>query len=164
MDNFYKSKALIITPLDNKHNLSDGSATIIGSINSSVIHAMCLNNYGKKIYGDDSVFFSFPDNISSSIPVYYLTKYGNIVFLNLSGDVDNKFGLIYLPENISKKQRRTLHLVLDNLENYSIEYSSILDLKGDVILGDVMMDNSDNNFENIKCYLNDILDKNKSLY
>ncbi len=119
MDN----KIIIINPLDEDYGLYDGNINYIGEINSDFSHGDLLTNYGVDIYGEDSIFgILSTGNYMVDVPVYFLTEgYENIVFLNVSRSKSGKIGLLYLPSNISDKQKESLNSLSLLLKDFKIE-------------------------------------------
>ena len=119
MDN----KIIIINPSDEDYGLLDGNINYIGEVNNDFSHGDLLTSYGVDIYGEVSIFGILSiGNYLVDVPVYFLTEgYENIVFLNVSRPKSGKIGLLYLPSNISDKQKESLNSLSFILKDYRIE-------------------------------------------
>ena len=120
-------------------------------------HVTYLNEYGLKVYGENSEFKNLSDNSSPHIPISYLVNRGNIVFLNLG--INEKIGLLYFPKIINETQKELTCQLLDLLKNYQIELTYNLDLNDDFIIGDIIK--SDGDYEEIKHHLEKITSKGR---
>ena len=118
-----ENKIIIINPFDEAYGLSDGDVKFIGKMDSDFSHGDLLTNYGIEIYGEDSIFgFLAEGNYLVDVPVYFLTEGNdNVVFLNVSNSKSGKMGLLYLPSNISNKQRESLGSLSELLKDYKVE-------------------------------------------
>lgn len=118
-----ENKIIIINPFDEAYGLSDGDVKFIGKMDCDFSHGDLLTNYGIEIYGEDSIFgFLAEGNYLVDVPVYFLTEGNdNVVFLNVSNSKSGKMGLLYLPSNISNKQRESLGRLSELLKDYKVE-------------------------------------------
>ena len=118
-----ESKIIIINPLDEENNLNDGQINYIGEVDSYFDHSNLLINYGVDVYGENTIFdIMSTGNYLVEYPVYFLTEgYENIVFLNVSNSKAGKIGLLYLPNNISDKQKESLSMLSLVLKDFNVE-------------------------------------------
>lgn len=133
-----ENKVIIINPLDEAYGLSDGEINFIGSRKSNLSHGDLLTRYGVQIYGEDSIFGILSNgNFLVDVPVYFLTEGNdNIVFLNVSNSKVGKVGLLYLPSNISDKQRESLGRLSSLLKDYRVEINYNLRVDDGVVDSD----------------------------
>ena len=133
-----ENKVIIINPLDEAYGLSDGEINFIGSMKSNISHGDLLTRYGVQIYGEDSIFGILSNgNFLVDVPVYFLTEGNdNIVFLNVSNSKVGKVGLLYLPSNISDKQRESLGRLSSLLKDYRVEVNYNLRVDDGVVDSD----------------------------
>lgn len=133
-----ENKVIIINPLDEAYGLSDGEINFIGSMKSNFSHGDLLTRYGVQIYGEDSIFGILSNgNFLVDVPVYFLTEGNdNIVFLNVSNSKVGKVGLLYLPSNISDKQRESLGRLSSLLKDYRVEVNYNLRVDDGVVDSD----------------------------
>lgn len=131
MDN----KVIVINPLDEENGLTDGDINYIGEIDSYFDHSELLINYGVDAYGEKTIFdIMSTGNYLVEYPVYFLTEeYDNIVFLNVSNSKTGKIGLLYLPSDISDKQRESLLSLSSVLKDFNIEVNYNLRLDDGIV-------------------------------
>lgn len=116
-------KIIVINPFDKENGLIDGDIKYIGDVDSDFIHSDLLIDYGLGVYGDDSIFGLLSNgNYLPDIPAYFLAVgYNNVVFLNVSDNRAGRLGLLYLPDNVSNEQKKSLNNLVSVLKNYRIE-------------------------------------------
>lgn len=124
-------KVIIISPLDEINNLSDGSIQFLGDRNDYLSHSRLMIRYGLDTYGENSVFSLIRDGYYLPVyPAFFLTEYGNnVVFLNISSDKVGKAGLLYLPSDLSDEQINSVNKLSRILKGFNIEIN--MDLKLD---------------------------------
>lgn len=151
------SKIIIINPSDEAYGLSDGNVNYIGKVDSDFYHSDLLIDYGISVYGEDSIFGLLANgNYLVDIPVYFLVEGNdNLVFLNVSNSKTGKMGLLYLPNNISSKQKEALNKLSSILGDFKIEVNYNLKMDDGVVDSDRHIINglslfSDNSFHNKK--------------
>lgn len=159
-------KIIIINPEDVENKLEDGNMDYIGRIEDNYVHVDLLIDYGLKTYGEKSIFGILSDKYTPDVPIYFLTMhYQNIVFLNIPGRFKSKRGLLYMPEIISKHQRKSLGRLFKQAKGYDIELNHSMR----IVEGVVESETAETRAENEKMvdkYLKEFessLKKNKSL-
>lgn len=128
-------KAIIINPLDEENGLNDGIINYLGNDGSEFDHSELLVNYGLDVYGENTIFDILSEgNYIVEYPAFFLTEgYGNIVFLKVSDSKTGKIGLLYLPKDISDKQRKSLLSLSSILKDYNIEVNCDMSLEDGLI-------------------------------
>ena len=132
-----KYKVIIINGLDVEYNLKDGFVNYLGDI-SEIDHSDVMISYGISVYGDDSIYGIMSEgNYLPIYPAFFLTYYGdNVVFLNTSNIRYGKQGLLYLPDDLSDAQIKSLEFLFTKLVGFEIEVNN------DLILEDGLVDSS----------------------
>lgn len=132
------SKIIIINPSDDNNGLSDGDVKFIGKFESDFSHGDLLTSYGVDTYGEDSIFGFLADgNFLVDVPAYFLAEGNdNVVFLNVSNSKSGKMGLLYLPSNISDKQKESLGKLSSLLNDFNIEVNYNLRVDDGVVDSD----------------------------
>ncbi|MBR3230089.1 MAG: hypothetical protein IKF91_04610 [Bacilli bacterium] len=132
------SKIIIINPSDETYGLLDGDVNYIGEVDSDFYHGDLLIDYGINVYGEDSIFGILASgNYLVDVPVYFLTEGNdNIVFLNVSNSKNGKMGLLYLPNNISDKQKDSLNKLSSILDDFKIEVNYNLRMDDGIVDSD----------------------------
>ena len=132
------SKVIIINPSDEAYGLLDGDVNYIGEVGSDFYHGDLLIDYGISVYGEDSIFGILASgNYLVDVPVYFLTEGNdNIVFLNVSNSKIGKMGLLYLPNNISDKQKESLNKLSSILSDFKVEVNYNLRLDDGMVESD----------------------------
>lgn len=132
------SKIIIINPSDDNFGLSDGDVKFIGKSESDFSHGDLLISYGVETYGEDSIFGLLVNgNFLVDVPAYFLAEGNdNVVFLNVSNSKVGKIGLLYLPTNISDKQKESLNNLSSILKDFKIEVNYNLRVDDGVVDSD----------------------------
>ena len=143
------SKIIIINPDDADNNMIVGKINYVGDLNSDEIHGDLLTSYGLRAYGEDSIFGILSmGNYLTDVPVYFLCEGNdNVVFLNVSNSKIGKFGLLYLPQNISFKQKRAINSL--NFSGFEIEVNYNLRVDDGIVDSDRKRMNGDKVFFDI---------------
>lgn len=127
--NIGNRKVTLITPEDEEYNQIDGQIISFGKIEKYSFHSFILLEYGKEVYGEDSIFKILEECQMSSVFAFFLTEYyDTVVFLNLCGHCHSKCGLLYLPSDLSDKQKKSINELIKNLKGYQIEVNQDLKL------------------------------------
>ncbi|MBR2708394.1 MAG: hypothetical protein IKE90_03040 [Bacilli bacterium] len=118
-----KNKIIIVTPSDEAYGLIDGDIKFLEDEDSYLSHSDILIKYGTDTYGMDSIFGILSiGNYLVDVPVYFLAEGNdNIVFLNVSNSKYGKLGLLYLPTNMSDKQKESLNSLSSLLKDFRVE-------------------------------------------
>lgn len=99
-------KALIINGTNDKSDDVDGHIDFVGPIGECDYHVDCLLEYACEKYPNVSIF-SRIRSLSScepDVPIFFLTWLNNVVYINISGNRAGKYGMLFLPDEISEKQ------------------------------------------------------------
>lgn len=116
------NKITLITSEDKENNFKDGQVISFGGVDKNLIHADLLLEYGKQTYGEDSIFKILEGCIMSNVFSYFLAEYyDNVVFLNLYDKSHSKYGLLYLPSEMSENQKKSVNNLIKKLKGYKIE-------------------------------------------
>ena len=112
----------------------DGQINFLGFQFCYDYHDECLIHYGKNKYPDMLAFNDIDAINDPNMAIYYLIKKNNIVFTNVTTDQTQKRGMLFLPDEITKKQIKSLYDLSDLLEDFEIfiVYDLIFD---DMVIG-----------------------------
>ena len=101
IDNY---KALIISGTNDKSNDVDGQLSFVGPIGECDYHVDCLLEYALDKYPDVQIFKRIPSNCEPNVPIFFLTWLNNVVYINISGRRVGKYGMLFMPDEVSEKQ------------------------------------------------------------
>ncbi len=113
-------KAIIINGVNDKGDI-DGNIDFIGNIDDYDFHVDCLIDYGIEKYPDSQIFKVIPNNCEPNVPVYFLCMFNNVVYLNVSSSRYGKRGILFLPDEISDKQKLALEKISELLANINVD-------------------------------------------
>lgn len=112
-------KGIIISG-DNEGDV-DGKCDFIGHKDEYEYHIDALLDYALKKYPDVQVFKIIPGNCEPNVPIYFLTALNNIVYLNVSSQKLGKYGMLFLPDEISLKQKEVLYDLASKLSDVNVD-------------------------------------------
>lgn len=116
------SKITLITPDDDGNNLKEGDIISFGKLTDDNYHAILLYEYGIKTYGKNSIFELLKECYMPNVFAYFLTQYyDSVVLLNTSERKRGRGGLLYLPEELSQNQKKSVNKVIKQLNGYILE-------------------------------------------
>lgn len=135
MDNY--KLAFIHGHSDKERNIQEGKIEKYGVLDEGSLHILSLLDYAKETYPDVPIFKQLNDRYAPEAVGYIYTKLGDIVFLNMTTDVQKygKTGLIMLPDNITEKQKEGLYTLAEMIDGYSICISYDLELVDGILEG-----------------------------
>lgn len=151
-------KAIVINGINDKGDI-DGNVDFVGKKDEYDFHVDCLLDYALEKYPDVQVFRVIPNNCEPDVPVYFLTVLNNIVFLNVSGGRNGKRVLVFMPDEISSRQKEVLYEFAKKYTNINVDivynmdfddglvYSEEFDCKRGIEFESVLNDFFDMNYE-----------------
>lgn len=101
-------KAVIITGVNDKSADGDGEVRFVGHLDDYSFHIDCLIDYTREKYPNVNVFKHINDRCDSNVPIFFLTWLNSIVYINISGNRVGRYGMLFLPDEISDKQKEVL--------------------------------------------------------
>ena len=101
-------KAVIITGVNDKSDDVDAEVIYVGPIKDYSFHIDCLIDYTRDRYPDVNVFQHINDRCDPNVPIFFLTWLNSIVYINISGNRVGRYGMLFLPDEISVKQKEVL--------------------------------------------------------
>lgn len=115
-------KAIIIKGINEKNeDGANGKVELVGHVDDYDFHTGCLIDYGLENYPDVQVFKIIPNNCEPDVPIYFLTVFNNIVYINVSSGNYGKRGILFFPDEISIKQKEELHKLSEKLSNVNLD-------------------------------------------
>lgn len=96
-------------------------------------HVDHLLRYGKEKYLDESIFKKIPDNVEFWVPIFFLGVLDNIVYLNVSTKKFGRHGWLFMPDEVSDKQKEALYNFAGTLSNVSIDLFYNLNLNDGLV-------------------------------
>lgn len=113
-------KAIIINGINDKGDV-DGQINFVGKKDKYDFHVDCLLDYAIEKYPTVQVFKVIPSNCEPDVPVYFLTVLNNIVYLNVSGGRNGRRGILFMPDEISPKQKEVLCALSKRYTNINVD-------------------------------------------
>lgn len=98
------------------HNIKE-----IDDIDRLKTHIDYLLAYGKEKYSDVQVFNLLSEKHFYQVIVYFLSIFNNIVYLNISLSKHQQKGLLFMPDEISEKQRESLFEIAHESPNVNVQ-------------------------------------------
>lgn len=105
----------------------DGEIRYFGEVNEYNYHIQSLRDYIYTYYNELAKKID-ADNKDDMYIIYYLTIQKNVVYL-----VSPKFGLLFLPQKCSEKQKESLYKFAKDIEGVSVYVGYNLSKKGEEI-------------------------------
>ena len=155
MKNVKDYKITVVPPIDSTYDLPY-NYICVGEIKDDIQHGALMREYGSMVYGDNSIFNILDEKHSLITAEYFLQSYGNVILYNLS---DN-FGILCIMNEIDKKQRDSLELMLNQLEGYTIEVDYCNDYFDEIVF-DEFEDSFSDDFNLIRNFLDNVTIKEK---
>ena len=112
--------------LKNDTGILDSNEVDLDKYRNHVDH---LLKYGRETYPNKVIFNKMPDNVEFRVPIFFLSILDNIVYLNVSTEKYGRHGWIFMPDEVSDKQKETLYEFARKLFNvnvslfYNLNYS-----------------------------------------
>lgn len=117
--------------------ITDGKIIYVGDINDDYFHSTTLLNFAKENYPEVNAFTNLNRNhMPTTIAYFYTALFDHIVFLNISSTKDDKIqrrGSFLIPNSITEKQKESLYLFLDEINDYEIGIHYNLELNDGMI-------------------------------
>lgn len=99
----------------------------INDIDRFKTHVDYLLEYGQKKYPDVQVFNILSVNHFYQVIIYFLSVFNNIVYLNISISKQQQKGLLFMPDEVSEKQKDSLLKMAKDSPNVNVQI--LYDLK-----------------------------------
>ena len=103
--------------LKNDTGILDSNEVDLDKYRNHVDH---LLKYGRGKYPNKVIFNKMPDNVEFRVPIFFLSILDNIVYLNVSTEKYGRHGWIFMPDEVSDKQKETLYEFARKLSNVGI--------------------------------------------
>ena len=103
--------------LKNDTGILDSNEVDLDKYRNHVDH---LLKYGRGKYPNEVIFNKMPDNVEFRVPIFFLSILDNIVYLNVSTEKYGRHGWIFMPDEVSDKQKETLYEFARKLSNVGI--------------------------------------------
>ncbi len=113
-------KAVIINGPSDKSDDMDGKVDFVGLVSEWDFHIDCLVDYAVRKYPDVPIFQKM-DNCEPNVPIFFLTLRNNVVYINISGGRVGKYGMLFLPDEISAKQKEVLYEFARKISNAHVD-------------------------------------------
>lgn len=123
IDNY---KAIIIS--GNKEDDVDGEIIYVGSLDKYDYHTDALLDFLLEKYPNVEVLKTIPRNCEPDVPTFFLMRLNNISYLNISSDQVRNRGLLFIPNEITEKQRDSLDKIAEELDDAYVDIGFDLDL------------------------------------
>ena len=101
-------KLVIITGENEKSDDIDGEVIFAGKNEDYSFHIDALIDYSRGRYPNVNVFQHINDRHLPNVPIFFLTWLNSIVYANTSSERAGNCGMLYMPDEISEKQREAL--------------------------------------------------------
>lgn len=154
--NINEYKAIIINGTNDKSNDIDGHVDFVGPIGECDYHVDCLLEYARDKYPDVSIFQRITDRCEPDVPIFFLTWLNNVVYINISGNRVGKYGMLFLPDEISEKQLKLIYELAKQIPKAHV------DIVYDMDFDDGFVESKEFNYERGKGFeetLNEFLKK-----
>ena len=127
-------RVVVITGKNDKSDDLDGEMRFVGPTSEYDFHIDCLLDYAKNRYPDVKVFQRMNDRFSPCVPIFFLAWLNSIVYINMSSERAGRCGTLYMPDEISEKQKEVLLELSKSFPqlNVNIVYNMYLDDDGSV--------------------------------
>ena len=157
-------KDYLIAIVNGPEDEVDGNIDFIGLAKENVYHIDCLIDYGKKKYPGHKGFQALNDRYTVEAPIFYLTCLDNAVYLNIPDEKIGKYGLLYLPDELSDAQIKSLHKLAKQIPRINLEICYNMRVEDGLIQYDNLDDKDSKNFEDmLNAYEKEIKASKKSL-
>lgn len=103
----------------NIHNIQE--IDDINDIDRYKTHIDYLLEYGQEKYPDVQIFNLLSTNHFYQVIVYFLSIFNNIVYLNISVSKYQQKGLLFMPDEISEKQKNSLFKIAQESPNANVQ-------------------------------------------
>lgn len=133
MENVDDYKAVIITGKNDKSDDIDGEMKFIGSLSNYEFHIDCLLDYARENYPGVKVFQRMNDRFDPNVPIFFLTWLNSIVYINISGNRLGRYGMLYLPDEISDKQKEKLLMFAKSIPKAHVDIVYDLDIEDGLV-------------------------------
>lgn len=145
---------VIITGENEKSDDKDGEIKFIGPVDEYSFHIDCLLDYAIVRYPNIKVFKQMNDRFRPIDPICFLTWLNSIVYLNVSDKRFGNYGILYMPDEISEKQKKSLLEFARKYSNKDVCISYDLDYDDGVVSAtDFKCDGSKKFYDQLICYL-----------
>ena len=130
---------MIIIPPEGVPNLLDGEIFPYGKKIEYDKHVPCFIDFCKSYYANIPIFQKLTVRHTPEVFAYFLSDLGNIIFLNTTSEVSlkkyGKTGIVFLPEAPSEKQRESLYVLAQEIDDYRISVLYNLSLIDGMVSG-----------------------------
>ena len=123
----------IITGENEKSDDEDGEIKYVGPVNDYSFHIDCLLDYATERYPNVKVFKQMNDRFRPIDPICFLTWLNSIVYLNISDKRLGHYGMLYMPDEISDKQKEVLLKFAKKYDNRQVYIGYNLDFDDGVV-------------------------------
>lgn len=116
------------------------------TIQDEYFHIVLMLEYLKKNYKDNDILQNYNIYTNINTIALYLTKLGNIIFLNTTNyrkDIlakHGRHGVIMMPEYINEQQKDALNILKEYIKDYNelqIWYNITDDNQAEMLIGDI---------------------------
>ena len=121
MESIDNYKALIINGVNDKSNDVDGHVDFVGPIGECDYHIDCLLEYAREKYPNVSIFQRITDRCEPDVPIYFLTWLNNVVYINISGNRNGKYGMLFLPDEVTENQMKEIYELVKQIPKAHVD-------------------------------------------
>lgn len=147
--NLENYKVIIISGPDDDAPSNDGEILYTGSMDDYAFHIDCLIDYAVKKYPNVQVFKQINDRCEPDVPAFFLTVYGDIVYLNTSSGRYGNSGMFFMPDEISKKQFDSLNSLAKVMKNVSVSFLYDLHFDDGIVEGKELLNDGSQSFSSM---------------
>ena len=128
-------KVVIITGENEKSDDKDGELIYVGNSKDYSFHIDALIDYSINKYPSVNVFKHINDRCLPCVPIFFLTWLNSIVYTNTSSDRIGKCGMLYMPDEISDKQKEVLLELSKTLPKSNVDIVYDMDFDDGEVIG-----------------------------
>ena len=126
-------KVVVITGKSDKSDDLDGEVRFVGPTSEYDFHIDCLLDYAKRSYPDVKVFQRMNDRFDPNVPIFFLTWLNSIVYINISGNRVGRYGMLYMPDEISEKQKEKLFEFAKSISKAHVDIVYDMDIDDGIV-------------------------------
>ena len=127
-------KVVVITGKNDKSDDLDGEVRFVGPTSEYDFHIDCLLDYVKRSYPDVKVFQRMNDRFDPNVPIFFLTWLNSIVYINISGNRVGRYGMLYMPDEISEKQKEKLFEFAKSISKAHVDIVYDMDIDDGIVV------------------------------